>query len=95
MSKNIIFVIRVCLYIYVPFEIRTCGHCYPLSGEMYSNRHFCGKLGVILEDLRYLRSFFGHRTLLELKEIYCNVDDQNVSRQRPVNNLQSRKCTRQ
>jgi hypothetical protein len=27
--------------------------------------------------------------------IYCNVDDQNVSRQRPVNNLQSRKRTQQ
>jgi hypothetical protein len=33
--------------------------------------------------------------LLFMLDLYCNVDDQNVSREPPVNNLQLRKCTQQ
>jgi hypothetical protein len=33
--------------------------------------------------------------LLRFGYLYRNVDDQNVSRQRPVKNLQSRKCKQQ
>jgi hypothetical protein len=36
---------------------------------------------------------YSGRTALRRKQ--CNVDDQNISRQRPVNNLQLRKCMQQ